>query len=78
MILLPIYPAREVDPGDINSHMVVDEIQKRGRDAYFVATFAESAKLAEKLSSAGDIIITLGAGETNKVADLLVHDAHRS
>ena len=47
VILLPIYPAREKDPGDINSQMVVDEIKKRGKDAHLVQTFDESAKLAE-------------------------------
>ena len=72
VILLPIYPAREKDPGDINSQMVVDEIKKRGKDAHLVQTFDESAKLAEQLSGVGDLIITLGAGETNKVAEILV------
>lgn len=72
IILLPIYPARERDPGDISSQMVVDEIQKNGKDAYLVNNFDEAAKLAKELSTDGDIILTLGAGETNKVADLLV------
>lgn len=72
VILLPIYPAREPDPRDINSEMVVDGIKKRGKDTYVVTTFAEAAALAEKLCGAGDLILTLGAGETNKVADLLV------
>ena len=72
VILLPIYPAREPDPGDINSEMVATQIKQNGKSAHFVATFSESAALAEKLSSPGDIILTLGAGETNKVADILV------
>lgn len=73
VILLPIYAAREKDPGDINSQMVADEIKKNNTDAHFAETFAQAAALAEKLSSADDLILTLGAGETNKVADLLVH-----
>ncbi|KKW10321.1 MAG: UDP-N-acetylmuramate-L-alanine ligase [Parcubacteria group bacterium GW2011_GWA2_49_9] len=72
VILLPIYPAREKDSGDINSQMVVDEIKKQGKDAQLVATFAEAASLAQTLCGAGDLIITLGAGETNRVADILV------
>ncbi|MSU56228.1 MAG: UDP-N-acetylmuramate--L-alanine ligase [Candidatus Taylorbacteria bacterium] len=72
VILLPIYPAREKDPGDINSQMVVDAIKKQGKDAHLVQTFEESAALAQTLCGAGDLIITLGAGETNRVADLLV------
>lgn len=72
VILLPIYPAREQDPWDISSQMVVDEIRKNGKDAHLVDIFAEAARLALDLSGAGDVIVTLGAGETNKVADLLV------
>ena len=72
VVLLPIYPAREQDPGDISSQMVVAEIQKNGKSAQFTVSFAEAAALAEKLSGAGDLILTLGAGETNKVADILV------
>jgi UDP-N-acetylmuramate--alanine ligase len=78
VILLPIYPAREKDPGDITSQMVVDEIKKNGKDAYVVQTFDEAAALAQKLCGAGDIILTLGAGETNKVADLSVHKVESS
>jgi len=52
--------------------MVVDELKKNGKDAHFVQTFAEAAALAQKLCGARDLILTLGAGETNKVADLLV------
>ncbi|MDP3661536.1 MAG: UDP-N-acetylmuramate--L-alanine ligase [bacterium] len=72
VILLPIYPAREQDPGNISSEMVVTEIKKNNRSAYFVKTFAEAAVCAQKLSCTGDLVLTLGAGETNKVADILV------
>ncbi len=72
VILLPIYPAREIDPGDINSEMVVAEIKKNNQPAFFVKTFADAAKKSAELAGAGGIIITMGAGETNKVADMLV------
>ena len=71
VVLLPIYPAREEDLGDIDSQMIADGVKKSGGDAHIANTFADSAKLALELSSQGDIIITLGAGETNKVADIL-------
>ncbi|MDO8483107.1 MAG: cyanophycin synthetase [bacterium] len=72
VILLPIYPAREADPGNINSEMVVAEIKKNSQPAHFTSTFSEAADLASKLSDKNGIIITMGAGETNKVADMLV------
>lgn len=71
VILLPIYPAREVDPGDINSEMVVTEIKKNGQSAYSVKTFSEAAQKSSELAGARGVIITMGAGETNKVADIL-------
>ncbi len=73
VILLPIYPAREIDPGDISSEMVVSEIKKNGQSAYFVKTFAEAASTSAELAGSDGIILTMGAGETNKVADLLVN-----
>ncbi|MSR79076.1 MAG: UDP-N-acetylmuramate--L-alanine ligase [Candidatus Taylorbacteria bacterium] len=72
VIILPVYPAREVDPGDINSGMVVEGIKKNDQPAYLVASFEEAAKKATDLVGSGDVIITMGAGETNKVADILV------
>lgn len=72
VILLPIYPARERDPGDINSGMVVEEIKKNKQSAYSVSSFNEAAKQSAGLAGGNGVIITMGAGETNKVADILV------
>ncbi|HEY4495808.1 MAG TPA: Mur ligase domain-containing protein [Candidatus Paceibacterota bacterium] len=72
VILLPIYSAREKDPGDINSKMVMAEVNKNGQPAYLVSTFEKAAKKSAELAGAAGVIITMGAGETNKVADLLV------
>ena len=71
-VALPIYPAREKDPGDINSEMLAAAIRKTGRSAYFAENFEEAAKKSAELAGANGIIITMGAGETNKVADILV------
>jgi UDP-N-acetylmuramate-alanine ligase len=51
---------------------MVEEIKKNGRPAYLARTFEEAAKKAQTLSGKGDMILTLGAGETNKVADILI------
>ncbi|KKT75427.1 MAG: UDP-N-acetylmuramate-L-alanine ligase [Parcubacteria group bacterium GW2011_GWB1_44_7] len=72
VILLPIYPAREKNPGNINSEMVVAEIKKNNQPTFFAKDFADAASRAVSLTKAGDLILTLGAGETNKVADMLV------
>lgn len=72
VILLPIYPAREVDSRDINSEMVVAEIKKNEQSAQLVNSFAEACDKSLELAGSNGVIITMGAGETNKVADLLV------
>ncbi|MCR4334680.1 MAG: UDP-N-acetylmuramate--L-alanine ligase [Patescibacteria group bacterium] len=72
VILLPIFPAREKDPGNINSEMVVEEIKKNGQSAYYGKTFEDVIKKTLELVGKNDVIITMGAGETNKVADALV------
>ena len=72
IILLPIYPAREKNPGNISSEMVVKEIKENDQSACSVATFAEAAKKAATLAGGSGVIITMGAGETNKVADILI------
>ncbi len=72
VVVLPIYPAREKDPGDINSEMVVAEIKKNGQLAFFAPNFSDVVSRALSLSKSGDLILTLGAGETNKVADMLI------
>lgn len=72
VILLPIYPAREKDPGDVNSEMVAAEIEKNGKQAFLAQDFDAAAGRVLSLTKTGDVIITLGAGEANKVADILV------
>ncbi len=72
IIVLSIYAAREIDPGGINAEMVVAEIKKNGQSAHFVSTFADAAKKSVELARGEGIIITMGAGETNKVADILI------
>ena len=57
----------------LSEDIIVVKIKKNGKDAHFVNTFAEASKRAIELFGANGIIITMGAGETNKVADLLVN-----
>lgn len=60
-----IYPAREVDPGDISSQMLIDELIKRGIDAH---VYNWDINDFSKLSN-NDVFITLGAGDMYKEAE---------
>lgn len=65
VLVAPIYPAREVDPGDINSQMLVDALIKKGTSSQLYGWNIEDLSgLGE-----GDILITLGAGDMYKEAE---------
>ena len=72
LILAPIYPARETDNLGISSLTLRDEIIKRGHDCLYFPTFAEIEKYLLENCIENDLLITMGAGETDKIAKNLV------
>ncbi|MCL2060313.1 MAG: UDP-N-acetylmuramate--L-alanine ligase [Oscillospiraceae bacterium] len=75
-VLLPdIFPAREDDPGDISSAMLAEEIKRRGGDAaYFPGGFPAIADWIRAHANPGDLVLTMGAGLSSIVADILLCD----
>lgn len=72
LVLLDIFPAREVDTGIISSEDLAKEIKKRNTvDVYKAASFENAAEILKEVSHPSDIIITMGAGESVKVASFL-------
>lgn len=65
----PIYAAREEDPGDISSQILVYAMQQKGVNAllYTEDDFVKLQNLSDD-----SVLITLGAGEMNKIAEALV------
>lgn len=65
----PIYAAREEDPGDISSQILVYAMQQKGVNAllYTEDDFVKLQNLSDD-----SVLITLGAGEMNKIAETLV------
>ena len=72
-ILLDIYAAREPDLGLVHARDLVESILKTGRHAAYASSFAEAADMVRKLANPGDLVITMGAGDVGRVADLLLH-----
>jgi UDP-N-acetylmuramate--alanine ligase len=72
LVLLDIYAARETNPGDISASMLVDAIAKRGVSVRYAASFEQAADLVHQWAKPGDVIITLGAGDIEKMSRLLV------
>lgn len=74
VFIAPIFAARETDDGTISSEILAERIRATGVDAR-AATFEEIEKIFQNEPVAGDIIMTMGAGDIYKVADALV--AHK-
>ena len=73
IILADIYAAREPDPGDISSKTLADAINNNGGNAVYIKEgFEEIAKYLLDNGKPGDLVITMGAGEAVKVADILL------
>ncbi len=70
VILAPIYAAREQFDPSISSEILSDEINKTGKTSEVGVSLED---IADKLKSSGpdDVIITIGAGDINKVIDFL-------
>lgn len=73
VIVADIYAAREIDSGDINSSMLADKINASGKEALYLNSFDSIVKYLVDNVSQGDIIITMGAGDIYKVADMYLN-----
>ena len=72
VVLADIYAAREKDTGIISSKDVVDEINKNSKNAVYGGSFEKIKEIVLKEAVAGDIVITMGAGDIYKVGEELL------
>jgi UDP-N-acetylmuramate--alanine ligase len=73
LVISDIYPAGEEPLEGINSESLVDAIKTHGhKNARHVANLAEIAAVLEPELKAGDLLITMGAGNVWKVGDELL------
>ncbi|TSC58334.1 MAG: Uncharacterized protein Greene041679_117 [Parcubacteria group bacterium Greene0416_79] len=73
IIVSPIFPAREPFDASVSSKMLAEAIGKRerGKKVRCMNSFEAIAKYLRAHSGAGDVIITIGAGDIYKVADMI-------
>lgn len=62
-LVTDICGAREDDPGDISSGMLVAEMKAHGVNAILTPTFEDAAQLLRTNIKEGDLVITLGCGD---------------
>ncbi|HLS54145.1 MAG TPA: UDP-N-acetylmuramate--L-alanine ligase [Tissierellaceae bacterium] len=72
IIITDIYAARENDNGEIHSKDLVQAINDKGADAIYLSTFEEVKKYLMLNIEAGDIVLTMGAGNVCQIGDLLL------
>jgi UDP-N-acetylmuramate--alanine ligase len=71
VLIAPIYAAREVDDGTISNAILTEYIHAEGVHAR-AATFGQIEHILNEEPQAGDVIMTMGAGDIYKVADKII------
>ena len=64
-LVTDIYAAREKDPGDIHTTMVVKGMIAEGIDAHYTPTFDDTEKYLREHWQPGDLVLTMGCGNIN-------------
>ena len=64
-LVTDICAAREADPGDLNSGMLVAGMKEHGIDARWTPTFDDTEKYLREHWQAGDLVLTMGCGDIN-------------
>ncbi|MBQ9196809.1 MAG: UDP-N-acetylmuramate--L-alanine ligase [Clostridia bacterium] len=64
-LVTDIFAARETDPGDINSQMLVDGMRAHGVDAVLTPTFEDTEAYLRAHWQPDDLVLTMGCGNIN-------------
>lgn len=68
-LVTDICAAREKDPGDINSGMLVEGMRAQGVDAVWTPSFDDTEAYLRSHWQPGDLVITMGCGDVNLLND---------
>lgn len=72
VIVVDIYAAREKDTGLISSQQIAKDINAVSANAVYAESFAAAEAMLKEKASAGDLIITMGAGDVYKIGESLI------
>ena len=68
-LVTDICAAREPDPGDLNSGMIVEGMLRNGINAKWTPTFDDTERWLRSNWRAGDLVLTMGCGDINLLND---------
>ena len=72
VILADIYAARETDTLGVSSEALSDAIRSLGTDSHYFPSFAEIETFLKENWNAGDLVLTMGAGDVVKIGEDLL------
>jgi len=72
VIIADIYAAREKDTYGVNSAQLAEQMQTVHRDARYIGSLRQAAEYLRQELQPGDLLITMGAGDVNRVAEMLL------
>ena len=72
LVLADIYAARETDTLGVSSAGLAEEVKKLGTDTHYFPSFEEIEDFLKGNCKAGDLLITMGAGDVVKVGEDLL------
>ncbi len=72
VIVSDIYAARETDKGEIHSKTLTDRINETSSNAVYMSGFEQIADFIKDNASAGDLILTMGAGDIYRVGEIIL------
>jgi len=80
VIIPEIYFARDSQANcdAVNAKILADRIRRCGTDAEHLATFDAVCNHLEQHVNAGDVVVTMGAGDVWKVADEYIQRLRRN
>ena len=77
-LVTDICAAREADPGDLNSGMLVEGMIHNGIDAKWTPSFDDTEKYLRSHWAPGDLVLTMGCGDINMLNEQIHrHEAER-
>ena len=68
-LVTDICAARERDPGDLNSGMLVEGMRRNGIDAVWTPSFDDTEAYLRAHWQPGDLVLTMGCGDINLLND---------
>ena len=75
LVVLPIYAASEKAIKGVDSQLLFEEIRAHGhKDVVFVPSFTAAVAHLKQTLTAGDILLTLGAGDVYKLGETLLKE----